>query len=153
MNDHEESHHSPHKLPPALIWPFLNADGLLLAILCFAASTDLFDPYGTLLARTIGYIPPAFYLWTSLYIAAGFLLVCAFIGREKWRMPLELSGRFLLVFAYTLEVWRTAIGVGWLNPHVVTSYLILAVLIGVVAARSSLLLSRDGCVVVIGGRK
>lgn len=138
---------------PRLAWAKMNADGMLLAALAFISSLDLFHPTASDLAQVAGYVPMSFYLWTACYLVAGCTLTGAFfVAPARWRMPLEMSGRLLLCAGFALETWRTGTIIGWTAPHMVESYFLAAVLFLTSAWRASLLLSRDGVVVVIGGR-
>lgn len=132
-------------------WVKFNADGVLLAILAFIASFDLFEPDATDMARRLGYIPPSFYLWTILYVLGGCVLLVGFLGSPRVRMPCELAGRLLLCVGVTIETWRTATIFGWLDSDTLAHYLIALVLVVLTIMRASLLLRKTGTVVVVGG--
>lgn len=132
-----------------LVWLRLNADGVLLAILCLLASVDLIRPDISDLAHVLGYVPPLFYLWSTCYLLAGISMLAGFIGRS---IGLELLGRFLMCFGFTAETFRIVTAFGWDHYDSLTHYAIGVVLFALQAVRARVLLAKRAMHITIGGR-
>lgn len=133
-----------------LAWARLNADGILLAVVCLAGALDVFHPNSTELARALGYVPPTFYFWSICYGTAGVLLLGSFLGPARFRLPLELAGRLTLCVGFLIQVWRTGVILGWSTQEMVINYAVGFVLLVAAISRVSMLLDRRGVVVLIG---
>lgn len=136
--------HSP------LVWLRLNADGVLLALLAFAASLDLLRPDASDLARELGYVPPVFYVWTICYTLGGILMLAGFVGRS---IGLELTGRLLLCFGFAVETFRIGTLFGWAHYDVWPHYVIGLFLYGACYVRARVLLSKEAVHITVGRRR
>lgn len=129
---------------PSHAWLGLNADGVLLALLALLTAADFFEPELSDMARELGYVPPTFYLWTTLYVVGGLLML---VGFARGLIGAELLGRACLVLGVTVEAFRTWSVFGWAT--VTWQLLIVAVIVtSLCAARARVL--RRGVVVVVG---
>ena len=125
-------------------WLGLNADGVLLALLAFLTAADFFEPELSDMARALGYVPPTFYVWTTLYVVGGVLMLFGFACGQ---IGPELLGRVCLILGVSVQTFRTWTAFGW--DTVTWQILIAAVIVtSLCVARARVL--RRGVVVVVG---
>lgn len=132
------------------VWLRLNADGVLLALLAFAAGLDLLHPDVNEIARELGHVPAAFYLWTACYMLGGLGMVLGFVTRS---IAAELLGRLLLCFGFVVETVRLGNVFGFGHYDVWPNYLIGAILFTVCYVRGRVLLAKEPTQITIGGRQ
>ena len=125
-------------------WLGLNADGVLLALLAFLTAADFFEPDLTDMARELGYVPPTFYLWTTLYVVGGLLMLAGFY---TGKIGPELLGRVCLILGVGIQTFRTWTAFGW--DTVTWQILIAAIIVTTLCAARARVLRR-GVVVVVG---
>ncbi len=136
-----EAHTSPGQRHA---WLGLNADGVLLAVLAFLTAADFFEPELSDLARALGYVPPTFYLWTTLYVVGGLLMLTGFY---TGKIGPELLGRVCLILGVSVETFRTWTVFGW--DAVTWHSLVAAIIVTILCAARARVLRR-GVVVVVG---
>lgn len=132
------------------VWLRFNADGLLLTGLLFFSGLDVFTPHLSDVVEKTGDVPPSFYVWTTCYLAAAFLMLGGFVWQ---RIAPELLGRLLMCTGYLIETVRVGLEGGWLDAAELENLAIGVALTATSIIRASALLSRHGLIVVIGGRR
>lgn len=94
-----------------LAWARLNADTLLLALLCvYGGLFDLADTTRDAVVVARGFESPLFYVRAGGYALAGLVLTAALLWAS---VRAEVIARCVLIGAIALNVYRHAVWIGW----------------------------------------
>lgn len=133
-----------------LAWLRLNADALFLAGLAIVQGFDLFHPHAGDLAVRLGFVPPLFWVWSTLYVIGGLALLVGLLERHT---GIELiGGRLVICIAAVLETFRIGTAYGFASHVATERYLVLALLLGLAVLRTSALLPAQRIEIVIPRR-
>lgn len=131
-------------------WLRLNSDGVLIATLAlYAGFFDLIQPGYQALTDRLGYQPPTYFVWNTLYILGGCVMLIGFFRR---RIAPELCGRLLIYCGSLVEFVRIASAYGWGTHETYERLTIVILLTFFFVLRASVMLNPRGLAVVFQGR-